>query len=178
MYILTSALDLIFSALSCFKPFDETDILNLEKNAEQVGVLWRNLGLGAKKPKLHILEAHACEFIRAHQPLGFVTEEGVEKLHSVRNRILRMFDSVKDPRLKEVYLLRRENRLSDTQPAVRAIAQGRKRKREKDTGACAEDRVPAHIKREKRKEVKKEACLINFTQQMSDGNSTQIHGAD
>lgn len=161
MYILTSALDLIFSALSCFKPFDETDILNLEKNAEQVGILWRKLGLGAKKPKLHILEAHACEFIRAHQPLGFVTEEGVEKLHSVRNRILRMFDSVKDPRLKEVYLLRRENKLSDSKPGVRALAGRRKRTRESDTGACAEDRVSAYIKRKKRKEVKKEACLID-----------------
>ena len=179
MYILTSALDLLFSALSCFEPFEEIDVQNLEKNAEQVGVLWRKLGLGARKPKLHILEAHACEFIRAHQPLGFVTEEGVEKLHSVRNRILRMFDTVKDVRQKEVYLLKRENKLADVRPLVRTFgANRRKRGQESDTGAYSEDRVPAHIRRKKRKEVKKEACLIDFTQKKSNGNSTQIHGSD
>jgi hypothetical protein len=178
MSILASALDVLFSALSCFEPLEEEDIQELERLAKLVGDLWRELELGARKPKLHILEAHACDFIRAHQPLGFVTEEGVEKLHAARNRIYRLFCSVKDEWRKEVYTLNRENQQAGVKPQVNVFETARK-KRKPAMAIDGSARKTAPILRQERKEVKRES-LLAYEQQMANSTSSsmEVHGSD
>jgi len=179
MSILASALDVLFSALSCFEPFEEEDIQQLERHAKLAGDLWRELELGARKPKLHILEAHACDFIRAHQPLGYVTEEGVEKLHAARKRIYRLFHSVKDEWLRETYTLNRENQHAGVRHEVDVLKIDRtrncKRKPAIDEGA----RKTAPILRQERKEVKRES-LLEYEQHIANSTSSsmQVHGSD
>jgi len=112
VYILTAALDVLFSAMSCFKNLEKSDIDELQRLQQVVGNLWRELGLGARKPKLHILEAHACHFIRTHGPLGFVTEEGVERLHAVRRRMYAIFGSIRNAERKETLVQNRLDKLA------------------------------------------------------------------
>ena len=112
VYILTAALDVLFSAMSCFKNLEKSDIDELQRLQQVVGNLWRELGLGARKPKLHILEAHACHFIRTHGPLGFVTEEGVERLHAVRRRTYTIFGSIRNAERKETLVQNRLDKLA------------------------------------------------------------------
>jgi hypothetical protein len=140
MYVLTSALDVLFSALSCFENLEASDILELQKLQLLVGKMWREMNLGARKPKLHILEAHTSHFIQTHGPLGFVTEEGIEHLHAQRNRMYRVFGSIRDVQRKETLVQNRVNQLALSEPRDSLFQAQRKR-------MPAEDSIPINAKK-------------------------------
>ena len=122
------------------------------------GKMWRDLNLGARKPKLHILEAHACHFIQTHGPLGFVTEEGIEHLHAQRNRMYRVFGSIRNVKRKETLVQKRVTQCALSEPRVEQFQDQRKRSpaTEIDNSITRSAKTDAHSARKNQKRIKSE----------------------
>ena len=65
--------------------------------------------MGARKPKLHIIEAHAATCIRKIGAMGFISEENTESLHASIKRLYSLFGSIRSIQRQEALVLKRQN---------------------------------------------------------------------
>ncbi|EGT53514.1 hypothetical protein CAEBREN_06120 [Caenorhabditis brenneri] len=56
--------------------------------------------------KLHLLTAHVVPYVRKHRSWGRVSEQGVESMHALMNRLSRRFASVRNQELKCTLILK------------------------------------------------------------------------
>ena len=69
--------------------------------------------MGARKPKLHIIEAHAATCIRKIGAMGFISEEKTESLHASIKRLYALFGSIRSIQRQEALVLKRQNQKSE-----------------------------------------------------------------
>ena len=105
-------LDIILCAMTSYVPMEEEDLAQIEQVAKETGILWRTLKMGARKPKLHLIEAHAATCIRQIGAMGFISEEKTESLHASIKRLHALFGSIRSIERQEALVLQRQNQKS------------------------------------------------------------------
>ena len=70
------------------------------QDMNEAGTLRGELKISRPTPKLHILAAHVPEFINEHSWWGLLSEQGVEHLHSVYNKLVSSFKSKKSKKFR------------------------------------------------------------------------------
>ena len=73
--------------MTSYVPMEEEDLAQIEQVAKETGIFWLTLKMGARKPKLHIIEAHAATCIRQIGVMGFISEEKTESLYASIERL-------------------------------------------------------------------------------------------
>ena len=92
--------------------------------------------MGARKPKLHIIEAHAATCIRKIGAMGFISEENMESLHASIKRLYSLFGSIRSIQRQEALVLKRQNEKSEkVQQCIEQIVDETSRKRKIFIGA-------------------------------------------
>ena len=69
--------------------------------------------MGTRKPKLHIIEAHAATCIRQIGAMSFISEEKTESLHASIERLYALFGSIWSIQRLEALVLKRQNQKSE-----------------------------------------------------------------
>ena len=92
MVELYEKLHIAFGLLNSKDAVSDAQLIDLENNVlPRIDVLWREVDrprLSKKKPKLHVLLVHSAHFIRYFgRRLGLLSEQGIERLHNIDNKL-------------------------------------------------------------------------------------------
>jgi len=91
MVELYEQLHIAFGLLNSKDAVSDAQLIDLENYVlPRIDVLWREVYplLSKKKPKLHVLLVHSADFIRYFgRRLGLLSEQGIERLHNIDNKL-------------------------------------------------------------------------------------------
>ncbi|CAI5452929.1 unnamed protein product [Caenorhabditis angaria] len=96
----------VIQRLCTTETYDQHDLARLQESKEE---FFKNVTLGSPDEtltvKLHLLLNHVVPFANQHSVWGRLSEQSVESYHAYYNKLLRRFESVRDPiiRLRRIF---------------------------------------------------------------------------